>query len=112
MLMVLRGGDLSEVRLAQHDPLGMFDGSHYASEEFLLEPGDRLVIVSDGIHAATSGEQVYADAGLRRLLKRTRQMEPIAMVRTLVNDLLAYGSGVLNDDAATVCLDWHGTGQR
>ncbi len=111
MLMVLRGGDLSEVRLAQHDPLGMFDGSHYASEEFLLEPGDRLVIVSDGIHAATSGEQVYADAGLRRLLRRTRQMEPIAMVRTLVNDLLAYGSGELNDDAATVCLDWRGTGE-
>jgi Stage II sporulation protein E (SpoIIE) len=112
MLMIIRGEDLSEVRLAAHDPFGMFDGSQYASEEFLLEPGDRLVIVSDGIHAATSGQQLYAEAALRRLLKRTRRMQPLAVVRTLVSDLLAYGSGELSDDAAAICLDWHGSANQ
>ena len=108
MLFRLRGDDITEVTLPANEPLGMFDGSHYQGMEFQLLPGDRLVIVSDGVHAATAGERRYAHPHLVRLLRRTSTMQPMSVVRTVVADLQTFLEGDLGDDAAVMCLDWHG----
>ena len=108
MLFRLRGDDITEVTLPANEPLGMFDGSHYQGMEFQLLPGDRLVIVSDGVHAATAGERRYAHPYLVRLLRRTSTMQPMSVVRTVVADLQTFLEGGLGDDAAVMCFDWHG----
>lgn len=43
-------------------PLGMFDETAYAAAEFQVLPGDRLLFISDGVHATSSrtGER-YGD---------------------------------------------------
>jgi serine phosphatase RsbU (regulator of sigma subunit) len=110
LLLVMRGDTITELHLTAHDPLGMFDGSRYQADEFQLEPGDRLVIVSDGVHATSTGDRRYADTDLGRLVRRTRRLPPLEVVRTLITDLRAFVSGDLADDAATMCLDWHGAG--
>jgi hypothetical protein len=110
MLFRLRGDDITEVTLPTNEPLGMFDGSHYRGGDFQLQPNDRLVIVSDGVHAATTGDRQYAHPNLPRLLRRTRTMQPMSVVRTVVADLQTFIKADLDDDAAVMCLDWHATG--
>jgi Stage II sporulation protein E (SpoIIE) len=108
VLLLVRGEELTDIRLATNDPLGMFEGSRFTAQDFDLEPGDRLVILSDGIHAAQHGDRRYEQTDLRRLVRRTRGLSPLDMVRTTVNELVAFTEGQLTDDAAAVCLDWRG----
>jgi serine phosphatase RsbU (regulator of sigma subunit) len=108
VLCLVRGDTMRDLQLDRHDPLGMFDGSRYAAQEFQLEPGDRLVLVSDGVHAAIAGGRRYGEHDLRRLIGRSRNMPPIDVVRTLVGELRTFVAGDLADDAAAVCLDWTG----
>ncbi|GAA1742490.1 PP2C family protein-serine/threonine phosphatase [Luedemannella helvata] len=109
LLLLSRGDDLIILEPDRLEPIGMFDGSRYAAQAYQLHPGDRLVIVSDGVHLAELAGRRYGDADLRRLVRRSRPMAPLDVVRTLVGDLRVFVSGELDDDAAAVCLDWFGT---
>ncbi|MEE3921907.1 SpoIIE family protein phosphatase [Micromonospora sp. BRA006-A] len=51
-LLRLRGGRVTPIALEQQLPLGMFAETRYDVQEFTLEPGDRLFVVSDGVYAA------------------------------------------------------------
>jgi serine phosphatase RsbU (regulator of sigma subunit) len=108
LLLLLRGDEVHEVRLGAQDPLGMFDGTRYTAEEFTLRPGDRLLMLSDGVHSATSGPKRYSDQVLGRVVKRTRGLATLDVVRTVIADLRAFVPDHLEDDAAVVCLDWTG----
>ena len=50
--MIAREGEVRPVSLEQQLPLGMFGDIRYETQFFQLEPGDRLLVVSDGVHAA------------------------------------------------------------
>jgi serine phosphatase RsbU (regulator of sigma subunit) len=108
VLCLVRGDTVTDLELDRHDPLGMFDSSRYVAQEIQLEPGDRLVLVSDGVHAAMAGGRRYGEYDLRRLIGRCRNMPPLDVVRTLVGELRTFVAGDLADDAAAVCLDWTG----
>lgn len=107
-LVVLRDGEVFSQRLADQFPLGMFDGIHYLAEQFVLRPGDRLFVLSDGVVDATSGQIRYGATPLERFLRRTGPMAPLEAVRSLLGDLRAFVAGDLVDDAVVVCLDWTG----
>jgi sigma-B regulation protein RsbU (phosphoserine phosphatase) len=48
--------------------LGMFDGSRYETHETMLEPGDTLVIYSDGVTEAENHKgQQFEEAGVERI---------------------------------------------
>jgi hypothetical protein len=108
LVLLVRGDAMTVLEPDRHDAIGMLDGTRYASQEYQLEPGDRLVIVSDGAHCAEVAGRRYGDSDLRRLVRRSRSMQPLDVVRTLVGDLRAFVAGELDDDAAAVCLDWLG----
>jgi hypothetical protein len=108
MLILVRDGTLSDLEVESHDPLGMFEGQHLPAQPFVFAPGDRLVVVSDGVDGAMSGDRRYGEADLRRLIRRTRALPPLQVVRAVVSELTAFVAGQLDDDAVAVCLDWHG----
>ncbi|MDR7274966.1 PP2C family protein-serine/threonine phosphatase [Catenuloplanes atrovinosus] len=105
-LMRLRDGEVTPVTLDAQDPLGMFDGTMYATQTFTLEPGDRLFVVSDGIAEATARGARYGDTLLDRFLARSGALSPLAAVRSVIGDLRAFIGGEMIDDAVAVCLDW------
>jgi serine phosphatase RsbU (regulator of sigma subunit) len=109
----MRGGAVEPIVMEAQLPLGMFEDTHYAEQEFTVEPGDRLVIFSDGFHAATSpGGEVYAGSALTAALRQTRLQNPSEAVRTLTRGLLDHHGGAeLADDAVVLCLDWNGRSQ-
>ncbi|MGW4295951.1 PP2C family protein-serine/threonine phosphatase [Micromonospora chersina] len=107
-LVLLRDGEVTEQVLDKQFPLGMFEGTDYREQQFQLQRGDRLFVVSDGVIDATSERIRYGETALDRFLRRTGPMEPLDAVRSLIGDLRAFVAGDLVDDAVVVCLDWLG----
>jgi serine phosphatase RsbU (regulator of sigma subunit) len=106
--MIAHDGEIRPVSLEQQLPLGMFGEIHYETQSFRLEPGDRLLVVSDGVHAAApNGRLPYGESGLLTAVRRTRLQPATEAVGTVIRGLREYHAGTdATDDAVTVCLDW------
>ncbi|MFD5270286.1 PP2C family protein-serine/threonine phosphatase [Streptomyces sp. NPDC058335] len=109
-LLRLRAGTVERVDFEAQLPLGMFEETDYAAQPFRVEPGDRLVFVSDGVHAVASpGGEAYGDAALARAISSTRLLPAAEVPRAVLRELTGHRAGsVPADDALVVCLDWHG----
>ncbi len=106
--VIAREREVLPVDLEQQLPVGMFGETRYETERFTLEPGDRLLVVSDGVHEARpGGRPPYGESALLSTLRRTRLQPATEAVGTVMRDLRAYHAGAdPADDAVTVCLDW------
>ncbi|GIF17687.1 serine phosphatase RsbU (regulator of sigma subunit) [Actinoplanes tereljensis] len=106
--MIARNGDIRQVTLEQQLPLGMFGDTRYEIQKVQLEPADRLLVVSDGVHAAApGGGPDFGSAALLTALRSTRLQPPSEAVGTVLRSLRDYHAGTdAEDDAVIVCLDW------
>jgi serine phosphatase RsbU (regulator of sigma subunit) len=106
--VLAREREIRPVTLEQQLPLGMFGETRYETQRFLLEPADRLLVVSDGVHAASPGGRApYGESALLTALRRTRLQPATEAVGTVMRGLREYHAGTEpEDDAVTVCLDW------
>ncbi|MFJ3493606.1 PP2C family protein-serine/threonine phosphatase [Streptomyces sp. NPDC086091] len=109
-LLRLRDGVVERVHFDAQLPLGMFEETDYVAQEFQVEPGDRLVFVSDGVYAVASpGGEAYGDAALARAISATRLLPAAEVPRAVLRELTSHrGRPVPDDDALVLCLDWHG----
>jgi len=110
--LLMRDGQVSPLHIAPETPFGMFDDVTYVPERFDLLPGDRLVLVSDGmLDAAPAGGEAYGELRLYDALAGTRELSASETVRRLTSAVLEHRAGKLADDATAVVLDWHGGGR-
>ncbi|MGW0865789.1 MULTISPECIES: PP2C family protein-serine/threonine phosphatase [Streptomyces] len=109
-LLRLRQGVVERVDFDAQLPLGMFEETDYAVQEFRAEPGDRLVFVSDGVYdVASPGGEAYGDTALARAIQSTRLLPAADVPRAVLRELNGHRGGpVAADDALVVCLDWRG----
>jgi serine phosphatase RsbU (regulator of sigma subunit) len=98
-----RAGSVSKIPLPVDLPLGMFVDSSYRSTDLALEPGDRLVLVTDGML-----ERNAANLDLRAGITDTRDLHPREATRALTRRVLEIAGPALSDDATLLVLDWHG----
>lgn len=87
-------------------PLGLMPGCDYTSEELALEPGDLLVLYTDGIVEAFDPDDNEYDVERLEALCRRHAAEPLpAIADALEHDLLAFVRGVpFADDRTLVML--------
>ena len=106
--VIAREREIRPVTLEQQLPLGMFGETRYETQRFLLAPADRLLVVSDGVHAATpTGRAPYGESALLTALRRTRLQPATEAVGTVMRGLREYHAGAdPDDDAVAVCFDW------
>ncbi|WP_018654510.1 PP2C family protein-serine/threonine phosphatase [Actinomadura flavalba] len=106
----LRGGVIDSVDFEAQLPLGMFGDTHYSVQEFTVRYGDRLIVVSDGVHTAESrAGELYGKSALVQAIRDTRLQPPSEAVRGFIRRFLEYHDGAEpRDDAVVVCLDWRG----
>ncbi|MET7745093.1 PP2C family protein-serine/threonine phosphatase [Streptomyces sp. NPDC005385] len=111
-LLRLRNGTVERVTFDAQLPLGMFEETDYVAQEFQVEPGDRLVFVSDGVYeGAAPGGEFYGDAALNRAILSTRLPPAAEVPRAVLRELTDHrGKAAPTDDALVVCLDWRGRG--
>ncbi|AYG78243.1 hypothetical protein DWB77_00350 [Streptomyces hundungensis] len=109
-LFRLRRGVVERVHLDAQLPLGMFEETLYRAEQFTLDPGDRLIIVSSGVHAAqNAGSHPFGTQALPETIAAARGGSTHETARAVVDGLMQYhGGDELPTDAAVVCLDWRG----
>ena len=100
---LLRGSALTVVDLQPDLPLGLFPGTSYSVHGETLHPGDRVILVTDGML-----ERAVASADLGAAIRDTRDLHPREVVRALADSALAAAGHHLKDDATVLCLDWHG----
>lgn len=100
---LLRDGELVRLGLEVDLPLGMFVETAYRSREVTLVPGDRLVLVTDGML-----ERNVATVDVPSAIAGTAHLHPREVVRALADSALAAAGHALEDDATVLCLDWHG----
>ncbi|MFE7138067.1 PP2C family protein-serine/threonine phosphatase [Streptomyces sp. NPDC057644] len=108
-LWLQRGRTVRRVELEAQLPLGMFEESQYTVQEFHVEPGDRLLLFSDGVYDAVSplGE-VYGDRLLARAIQSTRLLPAATVPRAMLGELAEHRGTETPDDALVLCLDWFG----
>ncbi|MFJ9061596.1 PP2C family protein-serine/threonine phosphatase [Streptomyces sp. NPDC102409] len=102
----LRDGAVEEIPCEVDQPFGLsvVAPHHYRVQGIDLRPGDRVLMVTDGMF-----EHHGEDVDLPALLRRTRTLHPRETVLTLASAVREAAGGVLEDDATVMCLDWHGT---
>jgi phosphoserine phosphatase RsbU/P len=82
---------------------GIFDESSYDEGRVRLEPGDRLVLFTDGITEARSltGDE-FDEGGLLRTVDRCRHLDAQSMVDAIFSDVGIFAGGRLQDDATVM----------
>ena len=92
-------------------PFGL-DGTPAIAEE-RLEPGDRLLLFTDGVTDARSSDGEFF--GPRRLADLVAREDAAGhpapeTMRRLMHAILAHQAGDLRDDATTMLIEWQGDG--
>ncbi len=103
----MRGGQVRRLVPEIDLPFGLsLRGSRprdYRVQTLDLQPGDRLVMLTDGML-----ERNAQDVDLADLIVRTRELHPRETARTLIGAIVEACHGHLQDDATVMCLDWQG----
>jgi serine phosphatase RsbU (regulator of sigma subunit) len=98
-----RDGAVKMVDLPADIPFGLFSETRYRSTPLRLEPGDRVVVVTDGML-----ERNAAGTDLSAGIHETIALHPREAVRGLADSVLRATGHDLKDDATVMLLDWHG----
>jgi serine phosphatase RsbU (regulator of sigma subunit) len=101
--VLLRDGVVSEVELGIDLPFGIYAGVVHRIQEIALRPGDRLLLVTDGVLDRNS-----AHVDVPTVLGATAALHPREVVRALSDAVIDATGGDLRDDSTVLCLDWRG----
>ena len=103
----LRGGVVDEVPLEADPPFGALPNATFHVQTLPLEPGDRLMFLTDGVL-----ERAAANIDVRAMLAASGNDHPRQAVQNLIGAAVRASGGTLADDATAMCLDWHGGAPR
>ena len=75
------------------------------AREFRCEPGDSLVLTTDGFFEwANPDSEAYGTARLRDFLAAHHKMEPIEFIKALHDDVVAFSRGTEQADDLTAVM--------
>jgi hypothetical protein len=106
-LLRQREGRVQHLELDAQLPLGMFEETLYVEQEVDVRPGDRLLVVSDGVHGVVLDGGEFGTTGLEQTLRDARLLSPAEVCRHVLRKLRGtWGDDGPSDDAVVLCLDW------
>jgi len=99
---LMRATTIEQIAWPPDAAFGMFPDSSYAVHHLQLHPGDRVLLVTDGMV-----DRNAAGIDLATELATTRRLHPRELVQHMTQLVLETCDGHLQDDATVMCLDWH-----
>lgn len=109
---LLRGQTVQRIRVDQigGPPLCACEGFPYRHAQLTLEPGDRLLLTTDGVTEASNGQAWFGNERLERLLQENTQGDTAAALVEKVKDAVRnFEAGAPPaDDLTLLCLEWRG----
>jgi phosphoserine phosphatase RsbU/P len=83
--------------------LGVFPNWSYQEEHIDLEPGDRLVLVSDGItEISNSDDEEFGEERLMDVLRANRTLDAEAVQKRVMAAIAEFSGGHFQDDASLI----------
>lgn len=101
--LLLRNGKVEEITPVVDLPFGIDPHHQYHLQTLDLRPGDRLVLLTDGMLEPDSSHR-----GMMRLIKQTAGLHPRDAVQTFTRSVLEATDHDPRDDATVLCLEWAG----
>lgn len=103
--LLLRSGGEAEWLRSNGVPLGLIPGAKYGEGELVMEPGDVLLVYTDGItEAADPDDEEFGEGRLLEAALRGRSLPLREMATVLERDLDAFARGVPFHDDRTLVL--------
>ncbi|MDA0183192.1 serine/threonine-protein phosphatase [Solirubrobacter phytolaccae] len=99
----LRDGRVEPLELEADPPFGILGDYDYRVQTLPLEPGDRIVFLTDGM-LERNAERV----DIPSIIAADRDLHPREAVQHLSHVIIEATNGQLRDDATALCFDWHG----
>jgi serine phosphatase RsbU (regulator of sigma subunit) len=99
---LVRDAAVVPLELSSQPPFGVA-ATTYRADIVQLQPGDRLLLVTDGYL-----DRLADRLDIERILTHTLDRHPRQIVQELARGVLRVTDGQLRDDATAVCLDWYG----
>ncbi|MDO4796771.1 MAG: SpoIIE family protein phosphatase [Coriobacteriales bacterium] len=88
--------------------LGTFETAKYRQETLALEPGDELILYTDGVNEAFSADgEEYGNDRLEAFLAEHNDLHPRQLVEELRTDVAKWAEGAeQSDDITMLCLEY------
>jgi sigma-B regulation protein RsbU (phosphoserine phosphatase) len=103
--MLLRGGEVTELYTGGSFPVGLVDGAEYTSTRMQLEPGDTLVLFSDGVTEAEDKERrLFGFDGLTQALVGHGEDSIEALRQHLLSCVETWSRGTPQSDDITILI--------
>ena len=103
--LILRRGEIAEPFLETSFPVGLIPGAEYAASSVTLDPGDTLVLFSDGVtEAMDPDEEMFERAGLIEALKDQQDAPLDQLQKTILDSVDTFARGASQADDVTVLL--------
>ena len=109
VLLVRAAGNV-ELLEASTCPVGLFLESPFQPQTSRLQPGDKLVIYSDGVSEAERGNgEQFGDERLLEVVTRHRQDPAAALHKAIIDNVAVFTAGApQNDDVTLLVLEYRG----
>jgi hypothetical protein len=78
--------------------------AEYTSREVTLEAGDLLLLYTDGLAEARSGEQLFGEDRIAGVLRRDPGQDTTVLCKSLLDAAHDFAEGPLNDDLAILAI--------
>jgi sigma-B regulation protein RsbU (phosphoserine phosphatase) len=102
--IILRGPEVLRLE-AGGAPVGLFGFSRYEQGEIRLEPGDLLVLFTDGISEAENpAEEEWGEEALIESARRASHLAPVEAIAGILRDADAFAGGAPQHDDMTLVL--------
>jgi serine phosphatase RsbU (regulator of sigma subunit)/pSer/pThr/pTyr-binding forkhead associated (FHA) protein len=106
--LIISPGDSAQKvrRLECGGPIvGLFDAATFDEETVTLQPGDWLIVFSDGVSEAMSvSSDEYGEARIVSLVERNKQLEPRQLLEALFADVREFTRGAPQSDDITAMV--------
>ena len=102
--LVRANGDIEELE-GGGPVLGILPGIQYTEHSKQIDPGDTVVIYSDGVSEATDPEEnEFGEERLMELIKEYRRQSPEELIKTIISKVEEFASGAPAADDFTLVV--------
>jgi serine phosphatase RsbU (regulator of sigma subunit) len=119
-MLRISGSGIASLLPASGPPLGILSGMEWVDVSTTVEPGETLLLYTDGIAEARAGEAEimegpavveYGVEGIERFIRRGTDLAPQKLIEGLVADVDRYCSPLApHDDCTMIALRYRGRG--